>query len=95
MGVYGDSLIYLVDALPLGGGGLGGTVVIGVRVPKWLKEELERLGINYAEEIREFLLRRVREERLRRLAAAMDEVRRRSRRAKGRPCCAATTWLAA
>ena len=29
--------------------------MIGVRVPRRLKEELERLDINYSEEIRKFL----------------------------------------
>lgn len=36
------------------------TVVIGVRVPKELKDELDRLGIDYSKEIREFLKRLVR-----------------------------------
>ena len=62
---------------------MGNTVVIGVRVPRWVKEELERLGIDYAEEIREFLLNRIREEKLRRLAARMDEIRRRAKRVEG------------
>ncbi|MGC9130868.1 MAG: antitoxin, partial [Pyrobaculum sp.] len=39
------------------------SVVIGVRVPRRLKEELEKLGINYAEEIRRYLEQRVREEK--------------------------------
>ncbi|MEL9990815.1 MAG: antitoxin [Thermoproteus sp.] len=50
------------------------SIVIGVRIPKKLKEELERLGINYAEEIREYLQRRVREEKARRLAEALDGI---------------------
>jgi len=49
------------------------SVVIGVRVPRELKEELERLGIDYASEIRAYLERRVREERLKR---ALREIRR-------------------
>ena len=49
------------------------STVIGVRVPRKLKEELERLGINYAEEVREFLLRRVREERAKRLIKEIEE----------------------
>ena len=51
---------------------MGGTVVIGVRVPKWVKEELERLRIDYAREVREYLIRRVREERARRLIREID-----------------------
>ena len=43
------------------------TAVISVSVPRRLKEELERLGIDYAEEIRRFLEARVREERARRV----------------------------
>ncbi|MCD6356963.1 MAG: antitoxin [Thermoprotei archaeon] len=49
------------------------SVVIGVRVPRRLKEELERLGIDYASEIRAFLERRVREEKMRRV---LEEIRR-------------------
>ena len=62
---------------------MGDTVVIGVRIPKWVKEELERLGIDYTRELREFLLNRVREEKMRRSAAKMDEIRKRARRVKG------------
>ncbi|MEZ0248130.1 MAG: antitoxin [Thermoproteus sp.] len=50
------------------------SVVIGIRIPKRLKEELEKLGINYTEEIREYLQRRVREEKARRLADALDGI---------------------
>ena len=42
-------------------------------MPRKLKEELERLGIDYAGEIRAYLERRVREERLKR---ALREIRR-------------------
>lgn len=62
---------------------MGNTAVIGVRVPKWVKEELERLGINYAEEIREYLIRRVREESARRLIEEISEFRRRIGRVEG------------
>lgn len=62
---------------------MSGSVVIGIRVPRWVKEELEKLGINYSEELREYLLRRVREEKLRRLAREMDELRKRSGRVQG------------
>ncbi|MEM1599018.1 MAG: antitoxin [Pyrobaculum sp.] len=50
------------------------SVVIGVRIPKRLKEELEKLGIDYAREIREYLQRRVREEKAKRLAEALDRL---------------------
>lgn len=59
------------------------STVIGVRVPKWLKEELERLGINYAKEIREYLERRVREEKLKRVLREIAEIRRRIGRVEG------------
>ena len=58
---------------------MGDSVVIGVRIPKWVKEELEKLDINYAKEIREFLLNRIREEKMKRLAVRMDEIRRRAK----------------
>ncbi len=62
---------------------MGNTTVIGVRVPKWVKEELERLGINYAEEVRKYLIRRVREERAKRLISEVLEFRRRISPIKG------------
>jgi len=62
---------------------LGGSVVIGVRVPRWVKEELERLGIDYAREVREYLLRRVREERARRLMREIDDLMRSIGRVRG------------
>ena len=62
---------------------MGGTVVIGVRVPRWVKEELERLGIDYAREVREYLIRRVREERARRLMREIDELMKSIGRVKG------------
>ncbi len=53
------------------------SAVISVRVPKRLKEELERLGINYAEEVRRFLEDLVRREKARRLRERMEEFKRR------------------
>ncbi|MEM0277764.1 MAG: antitoxin [Pyrobaculum sp.] len=50
------------------------SVVIGVRIPKKLKEELEQLGIDYAREIREYLQRRVKEEKAKKLAEALDKI---------------------
>ncbi len=52
------------------------SVVIGVRIPRKLKEELERLGIDYVNEIREFLEKRVREEKARRLLQRIEEFRK-------------------
>jgi len=59
------------------------SVVIGIRVPRKLKEELEKLGINYAKEVREYLMRRVREERAKRLAREIEEFRSRLRPVRG------------
>jgi len=53
------------------------SAVIGVRVPKRLKEELERLGIDYASEIRAYLERRVREEKVRRALERIRSIRAR------------------
>ena len=51
------------------------SVVISVRVPKRLKEEMDRLGgyVNWSEEIRRFLEERVRELRRKRV---LEEARR-------------------
>jgi hypothetical protein len=50
--------------------------VISVRVPRELKEELERLGVNYAEAIRGYLEELVRREKARRLLREIEEFRR-------------------
>lgn len=52
------------------------SVVIGVRIPRKLKEELEELGIDYAEEIRQYLEKRVREERAKRLLDKIESFRK-------------------
>ncbi len=62
---------------------MGKTVVVGVRVPRELKEELERLGINYSKEIREFLFRLVRERRVEKLAEEMDDFAAKTGRVEG------------
>lgn len=51
-----------------------GSVVIAVRIPRKLKEELDALGINYSEEIRRFLEQRVREEKAKRLIKEIEEI---------------------
>lgn len=40
------------------------STVIGIRVPKKLKEELDKLNIKYHDEIRQFLKRRIRKEKM-------------------------------
>ncbi len=62
---------------------MSGSVVIGVRVPRWVKEELERLGIDYRREVREYLIRRAREERAKRLIREIDELMRSIGRVEG------------
>jgi len=62
---------------------LAGSVVISIRIPRRLREELERLNIDYAREVREYLERRVREERARRVRARLEALRRRIGRVEG------------
>ena len=62
---------------------MGSSVVIGVRVPRWVKEELERLGIDYSRELREYLLKRVREERAKRLIREIEEIAKSIGRVEG------------
>ncbi len=51
------------------------SVVIGVRVPERIKRELEELGVDVAEEVRRFLERRLREEKVKASLRALEEVR--------------------
>ena len=50
-----------------------------MRALRWVKEKLEKLGINYSEEIKEFLLNRIKEEKMKRLAISMDKIRERTK----------------
>jgi len=59
------------------------STVISVRVPRRLREELERLGIDYAEEIRRFLEQRIREEKTRRIRERLARLRDRIGRVEG------------
>ncbi|MCX8170752.1 MAG: antitoxin [Candidatus Bathyarchaeota archaeon] len=59
------------------------SVVISLRVPRRLKEELERLGIDYASELRAFLEELVRIKRAERLRLEMDRLREGIRRIEG------------
>ena len=52
------------------------SAVIGVRVPKKLKKELEKLGIDYASEVRAYLEKRVREEKTRRALEEIKKIRK-------------------
>ncbi len=49
------------------------SVVVSFRIPRELKERLERLGIDWRTEVREFLERRAREEARKRI---LSEARR-------------------
>ena len=62
---------------------VGRSVVIGVRVPRELKEELDRLGIDYSKEIRGYLRRLVRIRRAEELIRRAEEIQRRSRKVEG------------
>ena len=50
------------------------TVVVSVRIPRQLKEEAERLGIDIRRVVEESLRRAVLEERKRRVAEALKEI---------------------
>lgn len=51
------------------------TVVVSVRVPRRLKEEAEELGIDLRRVVEEALRKAVEEERMRRLAEALQGLR--------------------
>jgi len=59
------------------------SVVIAIRIPKKLKEQLNKLNINYAEEIRKFLKERVKREILKRLISEIRELRKKGPKLKG------------
>ena len=67
----------------LTGMALGSSIVIGIRVPKWVKEELDKLGIDYTREMREFIMKRLEEEKMKRLSSRMDQIRKRTKRVEG------------
>jgi len=75
--------VYLLRKRDPLGDAMGSTTVIAVRIPKRLKEELEELGIDYAEEIRRFLEQRVREEKAKRLLKEVEEIVRSVPRIRG------------
>jgi len=52
------------------------SAIVAVRIPKQLKEALEELGIDCSREIKEFLERRVKEERLRRSMESLEAFRK-------------------
>ncbi len=57
--------------------GAGMSAVISVRVPKWLKEKLEKYGINIAEVVRKSLLEEVEKVELEEIEKQLDILRER------------------
>jgi arsenate reductase-like glutaredoxin family protein len=49
--------------------------VIAIRVPKKLKDELQELNLDYAEDIREYLERKVKAEKLKQVIKEIDAFR--------------------
>jgi hypothetical protein len=49
--------------------------VIAIRVPKKLKDELQELNMNYADDVRECLERKVKAEKLKRVMKDIDAFR--------------------
>ena len=56
------------------------SVVIGVRIPEKLRKEMEELGIDYSKEIREYLEKRVREEKTKRILRKLNDLQSRTKR---------------
>jgi len=50
--------------------------VTGIRVPKKLKEELDRLNIKYHDEIRRFFEKRIREEKMKHIMKKIEAIRK-------------------
>ena len=57
--------------------GAGMSAVISVRVPKWLKEKLEKYGINIAEVVRRSLMEEVEKVELEEIEKQLDILRER------------------
>jgi len=56
------------------------SVVVGVRIPEKLKKEMEELGIDYSKEVREYLERRVREEKTKSIIKKLNDLQSRMKR---------------
>ena len=56
------------------------STVIGIRIPKKLKEELDKLNIKYHDEIRRFLEKRIREEKMKRIMKRIEEISKQTKR---------------
>lgn len=53
------------------------SVVISVRVPKWVKEKLEKHGVNIAEVVRRSLIEEAEKAELEEVARELDELKSR------------------
>ncbi len=51
-------------------------VIISVRVPEWLKVEMDRTNVNWSEYIRSKIEERIRLEKLGELLSAIEELKR-------------------
>lgn len=49
--------------------------VIAIRVPKKLKDELQELNVNYAEDVREYLEKKVKAKKLKQVIKETDALR--------------------
>ena len=52
------------------------SVVIGIRIPKKLKEKIDELGINYTERVRKYLEELVKRELRKKVLAEIREIRK-------------------
>ena len=58
---------------------MGDANVVTVKVPRELKERMKRVRVNWSQFIRESILRKIDEQRLREASARLDEIRMRSK----------------
>ncbi len=52
------------------------SVVISIRIPKKMKKELEELHIDYTKEIKMYLIKRIREERIKKILNELDKIQK-------------------
>ncbi|KPV62895.1 MAG: hypothetical protein AOA65_1564 [Candidatus Bathyarchaeota archaeon BA1] len=69
---------------------MGDMVSITIKLPRELRENMRRLGINWSEYLREAILRRIEEDGIKKASATLDEVRM---RAKTTPTSDIVTWI--
>jgi len=59
------------------------STVISIRIPKKMKKELEELRIDYTNEIRIYLERRIREEKIKRILNELEKIHKKTGYIKG------------